>query len=116
VKNIIDTDITLEGSFWNDTVGTSAFEQMYEVDYLTTKDDFELNLLYSEDSARALGFDPDTGTYGYGGPVETPFKRILTVSADGGGTFVSSKVMWIVHGEDYEVRLEDIFTGWRSEG
>lgn len=119
MKNIVDTDVANPEVPWINTVGGESF-QTYELEYDSDNSSelapIPLGGLASE---RFLFLDKDTGLYTYsdfGNVTQTPFKRTVSVFSESPDEMIiTSVVAWMERGEGREVRLETVFTNWRSD-
>ena len=104
VKNIRDGN-WIENTAWNYGLG----EGSWEADYNTVGGlvaDYEGNYLNLEES----------GFYGYGSGVSTPFKREIEICTSTAGVdgviYVSSTVSWEDRGKDYSIKTEEKLYNW----
>ncbi|MEK7546636.1 MAG: hypothetical protein AAB536_00410 [Patescibacteria group bacterium] len=104
-RNIVDTN-GIQKNAWS--YGFSGGSGDYEAEYNSRS--------LSPNQDRFLTYNPNSHIYGYGGSIQTPFKRLIRV------TFVSqyemkinSIVFWTgLGGGSFRVNLEDHFMNWRT--
>lgn len=104
VKNIVDNNV-LSARPWNSDLQNGDYEADYRSSSLDNNQD------------RQLGFNQQTGVYGYGEPTSTNFKRLIRIetSGDGEEMVVKSKVNWITRGGGrFEINLEDHLFNWQQ--
>ncbi|HXF44000.1 MAG TPA: hypothetical protein VNK70_00830 [Candidatus Paceibacterota bacterium] len=106
VKSLIDKNVA-DANPWNEGIAGGDYELSFDGTALVPF------------SGTPLKFDSDTGVYGYGDGVATPFKRkvsITEIDLDEGGTDelkVVSSVTWTGRSGEESVVLEDHFFDWR---
>ena len=101
-RNIVDTN-GIQKRAWNDGFGNDDYETEYNSNSFT------------QNQGRFLSYDPSTRLYSYGGPIQTPFKRVIRINLIGADEIrVNSIVTWTgVGGGNFQVNLEDHFMNWR---
>ncbi|OGZ00806.1 MAG: hypothetical protein A3B13_00495 [Candidatus Liptonbacteria bacterium RIFCSPLOWO2_01_FULL_45_15] len=102
-RNIVDGN-GIQGVAWNNGFANGDYEIEYN------------SLSMTQNQERFLTYDPSTNIYGYGGSVQTPFKRAIRITLVGSDEIkVNSIISWIgLGGGDSRVDLEDHFMNWRN--
>ncbi len=105
-RNIVDGN-GIQKNAWNKDLAPGDYEVVYNDFSMTGADRNQL---------RYLMYDPSTNIYSYSGSVQTPFKRLITITSAGSDEIkINSVVSWVgPGGGSFSANLEDHFMNWRN--